>query len=200
MRITHSFFMFASLSFILSACNPPAPVEEEPETMSMTFEELMDLDEDYTCTFTQQDGELTTSGTVYVSAGSERLRGDFTVTGEESSEAHVIHTDSTTYVWSSEFESGIKMKLAEGDSIFGDDDSGEIAGIERDEAVDFVCADWDVDVSVFALPAGVEFQDMSAMMDGLMQMGEMDVQMQCAACDQIPDTAAQAQCRSALGC
>lgn len=211
--ITRTLLASASVLSLLVACTPATPEQEESETMSMTFDQLLEQGDDFSCTFTEVNEGVTTSGTVYVSSSDERLYGDFQVMDGEMYDAHIIHDGTTTYIWTSEMAQGIRMEIGEEDSIFGDEETEDGVGIDDEQPVDFECDDWNVDESKFVPPSDVEFTDMAAMMQGLMQMGEMDMEiqgeidseadikwMQCAACARFPDAAAKTQCEAALGC
>lgn len=203
---------------MLAACAPATPVQEEPETMSMTFDELLEQGDDFSCTFTDTSDGTSTTGTVYVSSSDERLYGDFQVTDGETYDAHIMHDGMTTYIWTSNMAQGIRFDIGEDESIFGDEETEDGVGIDDEEPIDFACDDWDVDEDLFVPPSDVEFTDFGAMMEGMMQgmgmtggdgsaMGmtggdgsPYGINAACSACDQIPDEASKAQCKAAIGC
>ncbi len=210
-----SLSLAAMAALTLSACwnSPEAPEESSPEqeqndSMNMSFRDLMDLSENFTCTFSDTDEAGNRSeGTVYVEGDEENLRGDFTITeaGGESYEAHVIRKGTLRYVWTSQMDQGFMMDLEEDAPLFGTAEEDE-AAIDENESVDFDCDDWSPNDDMFDPPSDVEFLDMSAQMEMMMQnQAEFAPPAgadgsQCAACDQIPDPAMQEQCRAALGC
>jgi hypothetical protein len=215
MHSTFRVLASASALSLIVACTPQDVQEAETETRTMTFEELMELDGDFMCTFMHIDTDTTTTGTVYITADEENLRGDFQIIGGDVSAAHIIHVDDMTYIWSPDQGEGIMMQIDQEDSIFGNDESDEQMGIAEDEPIDFECAEWDADPSFFEPPADVNFTDFGSMMQGMMEgmgmtggdgsaMGMdagMDVKaMQCAACANISDAAAKAECQAAVGC
>jgi hypothetical protein len=177
------------------------------QNVGSTFAAILAGGQNVQCDYSFSDGTNQSSGRVYVADGGERLRGDFTITAPTTMEAHMIRDGGHNYIWSSMMEGqGMKMTVtAENRNTLFDTDE---AGIPDD--VNYNCAPWSVDASVFALPTGVEFMDMSAQMEQLKNMmpagagasgsGSADVKaMQCAACDQAPGEARE-QCRVALGC
>lgn len=165
---------------------------------SGTLASLMASRQNLECTFEHRDGANVTSGTVYMTGGAERMRGDFTLEqgSAEAMEAHMIRTGGYNYVWGSFFPQGIKSKVtAENEGKLFDDDEGGI-----DEDTTFDCASWRVDNSKFSLPSGVEFMDISKQIEQIDSAMEEVMSQQCAACDQVPAGAAREQCLQALGC
>lgn len=175
------------------------------ESFSGTFATLLGLGQNLRCEFQYNDGTNVSSGTTYIAQGGERIRGDFSIADSATGpmEAHLIRDSGYNYVWGTMIGQGIKMKIAQGDEdeLFASD-SGNMP---VDENTEYTCTPWSVDQSMFTVPSDVEFIDLSVQMERMMQLQEsMDTSglkaQQCAACDQIPDAGAKAQCKAALQC
>jgi len=59
---------------------------------------------------------------------------------------------------------GIKMSFA---SMTTQSDSAPQGAVDPNAEVEYSCSAWSADASLFALPSGITFQDMSAMMQGM---------------------------------
>lgn len=165
--------------------------------------DLLKLGQNYSCTFdhTDESGN-NTSGTVYVASAGNKLRGDFTFTGNsESYDAGVIRDESYNYVWSSKF-GGFKTKISDENSdIFSSDDTAASVGSIEDADVDFDCQRWTVNSSLFIPPSNIEFIDTEAMMEDLQSdTSEAMEGLDCSVCDNVPTGPSKDQCLSALGC
>ena len=90
------------------------------------------------------------------------MRGDFTsVAAGKTILSHMIVKDNTSYMWSDAMPQGIKMSF---DTVATQSDATPQSMVNPDAQVDYSCSAWDADTSMFVLPEGVTFQDMSAMM------------------------------------
>lgn len=190
--------------------------------MNVSFVELMNSGQDYTCTFMDEEGGMRTQGTVYTEADGKNFRGDFQVTEANGDmyDSHVIRVGNINYIWTSKAAQGFTMELSEGEtSLFGTSDTQGEVGVSENEPMEFMCEAWTADAQMFTAPTDREFVDMDEMMRGMMEGmngmnmsagaevsaaaqledGGMQIQ-QCLACDQIPDASAKAQCKAALGC
>lgn len=174
------------------------------ERASGTLAALMASGQNLECTFSYDDGTNVSSGTVYMTAGASRIRGDFNITESAGGamEVHMIRDGGYNYLWGSALPQGIKTKITvENEGKLFDSETGSV-----DENTQFDCFAWDVDESKFRLPAGVEFMDLSAAVPSMqgapsIQEGRSNMKdIQCSACDQAPAGAAREQCRLALGC
>lgn len=168
---------------------------------------LLSIGQDYTCTYSRVDTNgATQDGTVYVAASGDKMKGEFTinVNGEEPKQSFVIRDGEYTYVWSDYFEGGYKTKIeSDTNSLFSTDEeatSNMSAGVSEDNTYNFDCEPWTVDDSMFVPPSKIEFTDINAQMEELMEQTNSAIQEQCSACDEITDSTAQEQCRAALSC
>ncbi len=189
--------------YVVTTQSPQAgpTVTEQSSTQTIdSFAELVQRGQPVTCTFTHDDGTNRTDGTVYMTDGAERIRGDFTLqqTGVEPMEGQMIRKDGYNYVWGSFYEQGIKMAVTESnqEQLFGDDQKNAAV----DEDTEFTCTTWRVDNSMFDLPTDVEFVDTAAYMDTQMEAMREVQGVDCSVCDQAPAGTPRTQCLQALGC
>ena len=161
-----------------------------------TFAQLMLSGQSLECTFEHDDGTNKSSGTMYMADGGERLRGDFTIEQNTAGpmEAHLVRDGGYNYIWGSFYQQGIKtaVTLENKDKLFEEKDGENMI----DENTSFECRPWSVNASVFALPSDVEFLDIAAQMEVMLQSQGVS----CSMCDQAPAGAARDQCLMALGC
>ncbi len=154
------------------------------------------------CTFTSTAGGSNTSGTVYVASG--KMRGDFnSLVNSKNEKSHMIVSDNTSYVWAEAFPQGMKMSFANMESKGADKNA-----VSVNDQVDFSCTPWSADQSMFAIPGGVVFNNIDAMMPGSPKKdatgntggtGNNIKAIQCGACDNLSGNEKSA-CRSALSC
>lgn len=165
---------------------------------------ILGLGANMECTFADNEGN---DGTVYI-ASSDNVRGDFRTTSDsEVLNSHMIIKGDDMYIWMDGAEDGFKASISASqdaaESIMSA--TGNSDTVDINEEVDYECHGWAVDNSKFNLPADVEFQDFSAMMEGFGEMmmeenGSGDLSApNCSVCDTLPADA-QAQCLQALGC
>lgn len=168
-----------------------------PESFTGNLTQLFAFGKNITCTFTQNDEDVTGTGTIYVSGN--RMRGDFVMNfnqGEGTLSASTIQKDNTIYSWGSSPFGDFSTKVA----MQADDISDDSDGIDFDEDIDYNCKKWDVNNSMFVPPSDVQFDDINLEVNQINENTQQLLDLQCDACDNIPDAAAQAQCRVALGC
>jgi hypothetical protein len=136
------------------------------------------------------------SGVVYVAGG--KVRGDFSTQNEgQTIISHMIVDGQTSYFWMEGQEMGYKYSV---DSTVQAEGQTNQAAMDIDQKVDYDCKSWNSDPSMFILPEGIEFQDMSQFTAPTGEQTSSDTKAaQCAACDSAPEDA-QEQCRAALGC
>lgn len=136
-----------------------APTMTAPEaspTAMTTLKALLALGVAQKCTFDQ--------GTVYMSGG--KVRGDFTTTAGAS---HMISMNNTSYIWMDGQTSGFKMAFdvnatpAPGGQT-PTTQSQTSGGIDMNQQANYNCAAWTADATLFNLPKGVTFQDLSKFM------------------------------------
>lgn len=143
-----------------TAGTPGAPGTTPPPSSAsgMTLKGLLALGSSQKCTFTDATSLTASSeGTVYVAQG--QLRGDFTsVVSGKAIGSHMIILGNTSYVWTDATKEGVKMALATTENQQG---PGPNQGFDPNKKVNYSCSNWTTNASVFALPAGITFSDMT---------------------------------------
>lgn len=179
------------------------PSQDEPSALSGSgsgsFAELIERGDDVQCEFTYNDeaSGANVSGTMYVTDGGDRFRGDFTMEQNgQTFESHIIRDDTTAYTWGQTpyGTMGTTFQINEPEDI------SEAEGLSSDQEVEYSCSGWSVNQQLFVPPSDVEFTDMTEQLDGLEQSGGDMKEMQCAACDQVADPQQRERCRQALQC
>jgi hypothetical protein len=164
---------------------------QQDSTTANSLRELLGLGKNVTCTMTYPKGNG--SGTVYVAG--ERVRGDFNTPGPEGEmmESHMIRDNEYGYFWTG--AEGTKIKIDETQQAETTEKSQQ-ESVDLDEEVDMDCSSWSVDNSMFNVPQGVEFTDLSEAM--MMMQGEAGQNLEGlqSICDQIEDPQAKAACLS----
>ncbi|MEY4731605.1 MAG: hypothetical protein RL681_551 [Candidatus Parcubacteria bacterium] len=196
-----------------SPSGPGGDANMPARAAQMSMKDLLGLGGAQRCTFTNKVENSESSGVVYVANG--KMRGDFTsLSAGQTVKSHMIVDGETSYVWSDAMPQGMKMSFAN----IGASATGQNANqsVDVNKKVDYSCGAWTVDVHMFALPDGVTFSDLSAMLPpvgttpvkggtygdyvpGSAGSGDLKA-TQCASCDQIPDADAKMQCLETLGC
>jgi len=177
--------------------------------ISGTFASLLGLGQNLRCEFAYNDGENVSSGTVYLAQGGARISASFSVDDSElgEMETYLVRDGGYNYMWGSIMEQGIKTSVEPGEEfkLFSEEDGDDVI----DENTTYNCVPWSVDQRVFTVPNNIEFIDIEAQMESMLEFqGSVDVNMdistlqaqQCAACDQIPSAEMRAQCKEALQC
>ena len=114
------------------------------------------------CTFTSTEGATSSNGTVYVAGG--KFRGDFSATANgKVMGSHMISSGTDSYMWMDGMTTGFKMKL---DDTAKTGTTAQSQSVDPNKNFDFKCDSWSADNSMFSLPSGVQFSDMSSMMGG----------------------------------
>lgn len=180
-----------------------ATQQAAPQSQSTSLKGLLAMGGSQKCTFTNSTANSESSGTVYVANG--QMRGDFTSTSQgKVFQSHMIVKDATSYMWSDAMPQGIKMSF---DSMSSN--SSQQSGVDPNAQSSYSCSAWSADASLFVTPAGITFQELSAMVpaagagNGGSTTGSTTVTgsaSQCGACDAAPNAQAKAQCRLALHC
>jgi hypothetical protein len=176
------------------------------ENFTGSFDDLFSLGKDTVCTFHQATGSSTTDGTMYIAAGEQKVRGDFTYASAQHGTLHggMISDGTTVYTWSETpqgmFGAKMSIKQMEGGDVQGGETSGS-QQYDPTKQVDYNCSPWSIDESKFTLPSNVQFTDMSQQMQQLQAPSSAGgIQPNCSMCDSIPDASAKAQCRASLHC
>lgn len=195
------------------------PSITSPSSQQTTLKALLAAGINQTCTFTSQTPESSSSGQVYIGGG--KMRGDFTsVTAGKTTESHLVVSNGIAYLWIDQPLQGFRMSF---DSMNTKSGMGS-GSVDANASVDYKCQPWNAIETKFDLPAGVNFQDMSAMIEQAAKMQAQTganagasapaagtaagasagtqsyAEQQCAACNMITDANAKAQCKASFDC
>jgi hypothetical protein len=130
-----------------------------------TIMSFLDLKKNAMCTFDSTDNDMTSKGTIYISAEGN-LSGDFVTTKSgTSTTSHMVVKSGVAYVWTG--SQGAKMDLS---SLQGSASAQAKSYVDVNSEVDYSCEDWTVDASKFNLPSGVTFVDIEAMLKGSLKL------------------------------
>lgn len=177
----------------------PTTIESNtPASGMQSLRSLLGFSTSQMCKFS--DDETGSSGNIYVSSG--KMRGDFaTVVNGQATSSHMYSDGQTMYIWVEGADIGYKNSLSAMESITPIPETGPAsqATFDIDQQIDYQCQDWSVDESMFQLPSGVEFRDLSLMMQEIPDAMTDDSQDKCSACDSLSGEA-KTQCLTALGC
>lgn len=149
--------------------------EKESLTGFGSFASLLSMGRNITCEYTYQDEEGGTgSGTGYFAG--ERMRVDSVMTMAEDGSvynSHIINDGETMYTWTETADGTFatmmpvtETEIDEPMSYEETEDSS--ADFSAGQEVTYDCDSWSVDNSVFVPPSDVEFTDMGAMMEAMM--------------------------------
>jgi len=169
-----------------------APDEAIEETTSLR--DMISEGQNQLCTFS--DSETGGVGTVFIGDGN--IRGDFQSDIDDAATvAHLVVLNSEdAYVWMEGQTQGYKASMSELTDL--SNAAGGDKSLDVNKAVDYECYPWTPDASQFELPDTVDFQDMSAMMEGAENF-EDQISAQCSACASLPADAQEA-CLQQLNC
>lgn len=113
--------------------------------VSQSFKDLFDLGKIQKCSFDR--------GTIFMANG--KVRGDF------SENSHMIVDGTISYIWTDDQKTGIKTTF----DLSATPNPEGSTNFDYNQKGDYKCEDWDEDTSVFDLPKGVSFQDMSKLIN-----------------------------------
>src|SRR3989339_1955955 len=132
--------------------------EAENEDVSQSLKDLIGANRPVKCEFKDESGA---EGTVYV--GDGKVRGDFTTTSDgQMMRAHMITDSETSYTWIDGMKTGYKFSMSVNDQNAPVNSGTPQAQFDQNEKLDYRCDTWSVDASLFMMPTGIEFTDLSA--------------------------------------
>jgi hypothetical protein len=142
------------------ALEQQADTMEESKGMG-TFADLMKRAGSWKCTVKTNIEEAPSEGVAYIADG--KIRADFTskvkaLGGKEVKNA-MIQTEGFMYTWSDMMPQGIKMAIPES-SVEAEQTS--VAGMAYSADVDYDCALWMMDASMFVPPSDITFMEIGA--------------------------------------
>ncbi len=158
-------YLMLSKNATKSAQVPTEKTQKTNTQAEQTTKSLLDLvnsGQKLRCTYKTAIANGTSDGTVYISG--QNIRADFnaTVQGQKPTQTSMIKNRTTTYIWGSIMQGkGIKMTT----SLDAMAQSKEAAQyVDPTQKLDYSCAPWNVDSSLFTAPSNVEFTDMTNLM------------------------------------
>lgn len=176
----------------------------QPQGMQNTLKGLLGMGQSQTCTYSVGEGLGT--GTVYISDGKMSMV-TMVKAGNTDVTSHMIMDGKTSYSWMDGQKTGYKMdfEAMQGNTTKGDVGNSGQANIDPNKQFNFQCSNWSPDSSKFTLPAGVEFTDMTKMMQDMQKMqptGQTQTmptqgQNMAAMCDGLQEPA-KTQCVAAM--
>jgi len=158
---------------------------------NISFSQLMQMGENYTCTFSDSSEESTVTGTAYIAASQNKFRTDYNIDNKEADtqidnesemafdfqNGSVISDGEFVYIWNAETSEGFKMEFDPTDSDFlsdfdmaNEDDGGSNNTFDQNQEMEYECEPWNVDDSKFVPPAEIEFQDFSVQFEQIESM------------------------------
>lgn len=125
----------------------------------MAFVDLFHQGGTYKCSVTQIVNNATATGTTYMNSG--KLRGDF-VSDYQGQKVNVsfIIDEAYTYLWNSVMTNGFKLR----NDTTTQGSSTQVTASPNtylESIGDYDCQPWNYDASVFTLPKGVTFQEVT---------------------------------------
>lgn len=123
----------------------------EPQSLK----DLLALGTSQKCSFTDESN----SGNFYVSGG--KARGDFTTTVDNKpTQGHMIMENQTAHMWMDGQSQGFKMSTAVTEQTPAAAQTSQ--AVDTNKKMDYSCQPWAADSSMFSLPSGIEFMDLSS--------------------------------------
>lgn len=150
--------------------NTTTATQETPKETSMesNLTSILKSGKTQQCTFTFADESgNSTNGTAYISGDKMRTNVTSSTNGK-SSTIYVIRNGDENYIWGSDFpnNTGMKMTLSI-DEYTTNEESKKY--FDPNLNAEYDCSDWKIDSTVFNPPTTIKFQDLSAMMQGMMK-------------------------------
>ena len=176
-----------------------SPAASAAQNSPMSLRDLFKSGISETCTFSSGDSASSSSGTISVASG--KMRGDINTTVDgKANTIHMIVLDSTMYYWMGDQKSGFKLAFSPTDASGSPTPAGSSKqSVDVDTKSDYRCTPGIVDVSKFALPAGVTFADMSSFAAPAPSTSAGSSSAACAACSNLTG-AEKTQCMTYLKC
>lgn len=203
-------------ALLLSACSLTSPktstnqterqpLETESEEKSITgsIKEIMGMGQSLKCSWSQSQDNQEIRGSVYIS-GNKFRQTVFMPIENETVEVNSISDSEYIYTWGGfgGENQGTKFKIAEFSNITPPpaDEGSPSGSVNLEEKLDFKCSPWIVDQSLLVPPTNINFVDQSEIMKKATEQMKNSGADICAICDQAPNEAARAQCRSSANC
>ena len=118
------------------------------------------------CQFTFVDEGYVGEGVSYMDGEQMRMSAAIQQNGTSMTSDYIL-TGNTMYMWAETLEGFFAVSMPAGEESGMMDDEDDF--LSMDDEVTYECQPWSVDASVFVPPTDVEFMDMGAMMQGMME-------------------------------
>lgn len=141
--------------------------QTQGESGTLSFKELMMMAGSKKCEVTVNTPDAPATGTVYVSNGEVRsdVMAKPKAMGGKEIAAHMIKSGDYVYSWTDMMPQGVKVKLTAAES------AGASSGYDANAQVEYSCAPWIADASMFAVPSSVTFMEFSGAAGGTLPAG-----------------------------
>lgn len=141
-------------------------LEEGNATTPTSLKALLASGSAQQCSFRDTTAGMDSEGVIYVAGG--KVRGNFTSTVDgQPLGAHMIVDGQTSYVWTDGSTTGFTTTVSAAPTTPPSAASSQTASLDVNKTLDYSCQPWAVDASVFTLPTGVQFTDLSALTTGV---------------------------------
>jgi hypothetical protein len=198
------------LALSLVACGKKA-AEEQGEALSGSIPDLLAKGRSIRCELVAKAQEAIAYGTTYVAQGKFRSDYEMKAEGMPNMKAHSLSDGTWLYSWNDAYpEQASKFKMEDMEKESAQAQSENQGSENYDEQFDYKCYKWQVDESLLAPPAGMEFKDYSDIMKQAEQMQQgsagaaagmnIDTSSMCGQCDTLQSAEAKSACKSSLGC
>lgn len=178
--------------------------KNEAESLESNLASILKAGKTQKCTFTYADeGGNSTKGMAYLT--KNQMRTDVTsTTNGKSSTIYVIRNGDDNYIWGSDFpdNTGLKMTMSL-DEYASNEESKKYFDPNLNAKYD--CSNWTVDSSMFTPPTNIKFQDIGALLQGMMKgaskapTGTAGSSSECSICNSLTGDARTA-CMKQFSC
>ena len=176
---------------------PGSVVPQEEASSSTSLKDLISKGLAQKCTYENENGK----GTVYVSDG--KVRGDFsTILNDKTTISHMIVNEKTSYFWSDDEKSGIKMTFDTSEATPVPGEETPVTGsFDAGASMNYNCSAWIVDSSLFEIPTDIQFMSFGSNppADAMEGPKSEDVSSKCSYCDNLTGDS-KTQCLTSLNC
>lgn len=192
--------------------------KEELQTQAQTkLEDLFSLNQPKKCTYSLDDKENKTTGTIYIKG--QEMAHTIKFNGETPHELNYIMKGDWMYSWGTDSKiPAMKMqlselaKLSQKNETVTPENEGKVGNLNYKDlglkaGLDLTCEDWKVDESMFLPPTGVDFMDVTKTMKDFTEKFNQTSEKvkdlsnsKCSACNMAPDENLKKECLSSLGC
>ena len=154
------------------------------------------------CTFSSDTESVSSEGVTYIASG--KVRGDFSITKDsKTTKSHMIVDGKIAYIWTDGQTNGFKTTIPDESTATPSSQtntpvSGYVSSF--DQKSDYKCEAWRVDQSLFTLPVGITFKDMSALIPTMAPKTKGGSNSsQCSYCNNLTGDS-KTQCLAELKC